>query len=377
MTTSPAPLPMGLFVGTYLPYSETFIFDQLRHQRRFFAHVMAYSSRYETRSRFPYDPVLSLSRSERMIYLTTGRARRFERALEMARVRLIHAHFGPNGAYAARFARRLDVPLVVTFHGHDVSGLLPENRLTPRYLRYRALAPALFDQASLLLCASAELADRLIQDVGAPAHKIQVHRLGVDLDAFQPIEHSRGPARLILIGRFVEKKGFAYALHAFARLHQVQPEATLRIVGDGPLGLQLQRLAHDLGVTESVTFCGVLSAARVRDELRRANLLLAPSVEARNRDRESGVIVIKEANACGLPAVGTRHGGIPEIIDDGETGYLVPERDVDSLAERTIRLSTDADLRHAMGLAARLKIEREYDTRTQNERLESLLASTL
>ena len=84
---------------------------------------------------------------------------------------------------------------------------------------------------------------------------------------------------------------------------------------------------------------------------------------AENGDRDSGLIVVKEASACGVVPIGTHHGGIPEIIDDGVTGYVVPERDVDALSERLGRLMADRALRAQMAAAGRAKMEREYDNR--------------
>jgi colanic acid/amylovoran biosynthesis glycosyltransferase len=95
-------------------------------------------------------------------------------------------------------------------------------------------------------------------------------------------------------------------------------------------------------------------------------------VVARGGNRESGLIVVKEASACGAVPVGTLHGGIPESIDDGSSGFLVPERDVEAMAERLARLIDDPTLRARMAEAARLKVEREYDNRERARTLEDI-----
>jgi colanic acid/amylovoran biosynthesis glycosyltransferase len=143
----------------------------------------------------------------------------------------------------------------------------------------------------------------------------------------------------------------------------------LTIVGNGPLAGLLRELVAELGLTSRVEFTGALAPAELRARLGNADILLAPSVVAANGDRESGVIVVKEACACGVVPVGTRHGGIPEIIDDEVTGYLVPERDVDALADRLSRLASDRDLRRRMATAGRAKMEREYDNRQRVQAL--------
>jgi len=235
----------------------------------------------------------------------------------------------------------------------------------------------MLDRAALHLCASQELADLLVRDLRVDPARIRVHRLGVDLSRFVPTVREDGPVRALMVGRFVEKKGFGYALRAFARVHREYPEATARIIGDGPLGPDLRRLVRDLGVDAAVTFLGSVDSDGVLAEMHRATVLLAPSVVARNLDRESGVIVIKEAAACGLPTVGTWHGGIPEIIEDERTGYLVPERDVDLLAARLRDLAAAPALGRELCAEARLKMEREYDTVVQNRCLEDHLLSAL
>jgi glycosyltransferase involved in cell wall biosynthesis len=377
MTEAHPPVPIGMFVGTYLPFSETFIYDQLQRQERVRALVCAYEADPRASARFPYPHLAVLGPAARYVYQVLGVAPELDVRLRNHGARLIHAHFGTNGALALPFAERLGVPLVVTFHGHDVSGLLPRNRFTFRYGRYQAFARPMLDRAALLLCASQELADILVRDLHADPARIRVHRLGVDLTRFTPVVRETGPLRALMVGRFVEKKGFGYALRAFALVHRELPAATARIIGDGPLGADLRRLVRDLGLAEAVTFLGSVDSDGVLAEMRRATVLLAPSVVARNLDRESGVIVIKEAAACGLPTLGTWHGGIPEIIDDGRTGYLVPERDVELLAARLRDLASDPALGRELGAAARRKMEREYDTVQQNRRFEEHLLSVI
>ena len=108
-------------------------------------------------------------------------------------------------------------------------------------------------------------------------------------------------------------------------------------------------------------------------ELGTCHVLLAPSVvEAATGNRESGLIVVKEASAAGAVPIGTRHGGIPEIIDDGVTGFLVPERDVDAMADRLLRVMQDPAKCQTMGAAAREKMLREYDNRVRVAALEAL-----
>src|SRR5690606_16914192 len=204
------------------------------------------------------------------------------------------------------------------------------------------LAPALFDCAHLLLCASSELRDVLLK-LGAPADKLRVHRIGIDLSRFSPPksdEKALDPL-VLMVGRLVEKKGMSDGLQAFARVREHHPRARLRIIGSGPLRRALTTQAARLGLAEAVEFIGARSHAEVGAAMRAAHVLLTPSVTTQSGDRESGVIVIKEAAASELPTVGTWHGGIPEIVESVSPGFLVPEHAVDELREALGRMVSD------------------------------------
>jgi colanic acid/amylovoran biosynthesis glycosyltransferase len=357
-------------VGSWLPYSQTFIYDQLRLQRRTRAWVIA-GARTPHADGFPYSPITHLGFAERFGFRYVGVAPSIDDTLKRSGARVILAHFGLNGAFALPFAERARLPLVVMFHGHDVGGLLACNRWALRYFRYQRLAPILFDYASLLLCASEEL-QQALAELGAPSHKLRLHHLGIDLERFPaPDRDERSAAPTVLmVGRLVEKKGMLYGLRAFHRVRARFADARLQIVGDGPLRVALEREAQKLGIGDAVQFSGSLPHARVLAAMRRASVMLTPSITTARGDRESGVIVLKEAAATGLPAVATRHGGIPEIVEHERTGLLVPERSVDELAQALVRLLDDPQKCLELGRAGREKMFSQYDNRKQVARLE-------
>ena len=121
-----------------------------------------------------------------------------------------------------------------------------------------------------------------------------------------------------------------------------------------------------------MSFLGSRSNEQVAELLARAQVLLAPSVVARDGNRESGLIVVKEASAAGVVPIGTRHGGIPDSIEDGETGFLVAEHDPLALGQRLARLLGDPALRARLARAGRAKMEREFDNRAIVAQLEDI-----
>ncbi len=368
-----APIPYSMAVGSWLPHSETFIYDQIVRAERYLPSVLA-RDLVPSRSAFPFERVTALSSPQLFAYYAFYRAPRFERALRESGARFIHAHFGTNGALIAPTAKRLGLPLVTTLHGIDIGVLL--GRVPPQYWFYKRSYRQMLEVSNLLLPASQELAERLV-DLGADPGKIQVHRLGVDLSTLQYVARPSRAARFLMIGRMVEKKGFEYGLRAFAQAKEKMTGSTITLVGDGPLLEPLKELSLDLGIGQQVEFTGSLPRYLVHQRLLESDVLLAPSVVAGNNDRDSGLIVLKEAGATGMASIGTYCGGLPEIIDDGTTGYLVPQRSVASMAEAMVTLANDESLRQRMGVEARQKMEREYDAVEQNRILERHFDSLL
>ena len=354
-----------MFREDFLPFSQTFVFEEIRLLARHHVDVFAWQRLNE--SLFPYEPVYVGG----LPFLLTGYSEAFHSKFQSQPYELIHAHFGTSGMYALPYASRYGLPLVVTFHGVDVTVLSSWARFLPHRWPYAWLAPRLFQRMTLGLCVSQEIRDRL-RALGAPADRLLIHRLGIDLNQFTM--GPRDPARVevAMVGRLVEKKGFEYGLQAFTRVAKANVNTSLTIIGDGPRRRSLEQLTAALGVSDRVTFTGVLSGREVSERLRRSDVLLAPSVTGRDGNREGSPMTVKEGSASEVVPVSTYHAGIPEIVEDGTTGFLVNERDVDALADRLERLVRDKDLRARMGRAARAKMEREFDNRKQVDELEHL-----
>jgi colanic acid/amylovoran biosynthesis glycosyltransferase len=276
---------------------------------------------------------------------------------------VIHAHFGPNGVLgmALRELGIIEGRLSTVFHGFDMTEVL---RLFGR--RHYA---RLFARGDLFLPISERWRERLI-GLGAPAERTRVHRMGIDVEGFRPPGErpGRGPLRLLSVSRLVEKKGFEHAIAAVARLPRAI-DLRYRIVGSGPLEPRLRRLAVRLGVADRVELAGALDHQDVREAMREADLFLAPSVTARNGDQEGIPVTIMEAMAMELPLVSTWHSGIPELVEDGVSGFLVPEHDRDALANRIERLLGDRELRLGFGRAGRERVGRDYDIARLNDSL--------
>jgi colanic acid/amylovoran biosynthesis glycosyltransferase len=278
----------------------------------------------------------------------------FRQVTQSHTVKLLHAHFGPMGVLALPLCSEL--PLVITFYGKDMS-VFPQK---PSWLRsYRSL----FQEGDLFLVEGSHMKQELAE-LGCPPRKIQIQRIGVDLRklSYRPAPPIHDNVRILMCGRFVEKKGFEYGIRAFSRVVNEFPNVQLRIVGDGPLRPGVERLIRDLHVADRVVLLGYLDYDSYAREAERAHLFMAPSVTAANGDSEGGApTVILEMEARGLPVLSTRHADIPEVVMDGVSGYLVPERDAVALATKLSWLLAHPERWNEMGKAGRSHIEDQHD----------------
>ena len=269
---------------------------------------------------------------------------------------IIHSQFGPFGLYALRLLEvgAIEGVLVTSFRGYDATQNL---RADPR--RYAEL----FRMGQLFLPVSDSLARKLVE-AGCDPSKIRVLHSGIECAKFKYSEPRRSegqPTRIVTIGRLVEKKGVTYALKAVAQVIASGRAVVYDIVGDGPLRIEIERLIEQFGVGTQVRLHDWMSHREIVAMMEASHILLAPSVTAEDGDEEGIPNVVKEAMAVGLPVVSTKHAGIPELVVDGESGFLVPERSVDDLAERITYLCDHPEIWPQLSRAARRRVEAEFD----------------
>jgi colanic acid/amylovoran biosynthesis glycosyltransferase len=365
------PSPIGWLRHNFLPSSETFIYTALRSLSEAHVDVKVLAISRMSRAKFPDANVLALAdsplgRLEAALYWSTGRSPRQDRWARS--VRLIHAHMGYTGVHALGAARRHNLPLVTSFYGHDVSLGGSRDRFLPAYWPYAACREQLFRRGDRFLVLSNHMGAALTQQ-GCPPEKLRVVRLGVDLTRFagpRPPRAANAPLTVLMVGREVEKKGFDDGLRACAAARAAGVDLRVILLGTGDSGqANLRRLAASLELP--------VHWPDPRSEVPRAmadaDVLLVPSRTAASGDQEGTPTVICEGSAAGLPIVATRHAGIPEQVEHGRTGLLVPERDCAGLAAALVTLAADPELRRAMGEAGRLKMHAEYSRDTHRDAL--------
>ncbi|MEL6798972.1 MAG: glycosyltransferase [Pseudomonadota bacterium] len=278
---------------------------------------------------------------------------------------VVVAHFGYQGARIARaqsgWAAR--PPLITIYHGRDVSVEYKRNGMA----KYRQL----FAEGDLHLPVNRCFGELLVK-AGAPADRVETLHLGVPVERYRFAPKPIGtPLRLVSVCRLVEKKGLDVAIEALAMLRARRPEVEWRyeIGGDGPMGAALRAQVAERGLGDRVRFLGALSHEATLERIAAADVLLAPSVTAKDGDQEGIPVTLMEAMALGTVVCATRHSGIPELLEDGASGVLSKEGDAIGLFKNIAAVSHGKNLASNLVDAARLTIELHFDSWLQTKAL--------
>ncbi|MBL8014467.1 MAG: glycosyltransferase [Candidatus Omnitrophica bacterium] len=278
------------------------------------------------------------------------------------RVKLIHAHFGPQGYFAVNWFEKKRIPVITNFYGFDVSEL-PNDPLWQR--RFKIL----FELGRLFLVEGKFMKEKLFQ-IGCPKEKIQIQRIAIPLDklTFRPRlpKSSQEKTVFIFCGRFVEKKGLAYIIDALAEIKESRSDFEFRVIGDGPLKEEIQQQVKERNLLKHVLFLGFLTYEKYIEELSKADIFIHPSVTSRTGDTEGGApTVILEAQAMGLPVVATYHADIPNIVSPQQSALLSKERDIQGLTANILKILNNQDQWAQMGKAGRAFVEEFHDIKKE------------
>ena len=275
-----------------------------------------------------------------------------------------HAHFASRAAHVAMLGSRLaGVPFSFTAHAKDIYHEEVDQELLRVKLRHADLVVTVseFNRRTLL---------RIGSEIPGVEEKVRRLYNGVDLDLFRPRPGGLGaPGRILAVGRFVEKKGFPTLIEACGVLRQRGVPFTCDLIGSGNQQSLLEDLIASRGLGDRVTVRGALPLEQVASEMRGASLVVLPCVVAADGNMDALPTVLLEAMASGIPAVSTALSGIPEIVVDGETGYLVNPGDGAALAGAMEKILRDPEAGARLGRAGRRRAEELFDLRANVARL--------
>ncbi len=278
----------------------------------------------------------------------------------------VHAHFANHPAAAAYIVHRLaDIPYSFTAHGADLQ--VDQHMLREKVEEAAFVVSISHYNRELILGHCEDAADE----------NVLVVRCGVDTRVFEPREARQGgdaPFTILCIGTMYEVKGHTYLVEACRLLRERGVPFQCQFVGDGPFRESITAQIEEAGLGGQVHLLGQKTRAEVAELLRRADVLAMPSIPTDSGRREGIPVVLMEAMASGLPVVASGISGIPELVEDGSSGLLVPPRDPAALADALQRLSEDPALRERLGEQARSRVLDEFDQRTNAARLADLFS---
>ena len=287
--------------------------------------------------------------------------------LDRENAQVLHIFFGHIAVHLLPLIRAWSKPSVVSFHGADV--LVDMEKPA-----YRKATKQMIDAVTRVFVRSASL-QRAVVELGCDESKIDIVRTGIPLDEFSFRERgfpANGEWRFLQASRLVQKKGLATTLHAFTHFLNEYPRATLTIAGEGPMREELQELTRKLKIDDRVSLPGFVAAEKLREIYYASHIFLHPSETGSDGNQEGIPNAMLEAMATGLPVFATDHGGIPEAIENGVSGILVPERDYEALSRALLKAAQDRDLLARLARNGANAVAQKFDQQKQILRLEEI-----
>ena len=335
-------------------YSETFI---QAHKNYFDANVFYY---YDRMTQLEKEGEISLSKWRRGIrllklYLGIKQPQAWEIAMinsfKKHRIDKVYAEYGTTGVEIMPVCKKMNIPLIVNFHGFDASIHSVLENFEKQYKE-------LFDYAEHIVVVSKLMQKKLIS-WGANPPKITYTPCAPN-DSFLELNPAFSENAFIAVGRFVDKKAPYYTILAFQKVLSKYPDAKLYLCGDGLLYDVCVNLVNYLKISNNVLFLGSISAKELKAIYERVSGFVQHSVTAQNGDMEGTPVAVLEACAAGLPVISTKHAGIPDVVQHEKTGLLVEEHDVEQMAEYMMCLLENKDYAKSLGAAGRELVKANF-----------------
>lgn len=287
--------------------------------------------------------------------------RQWAQALDAQQADVIHAHFGKGGYYCTPISKKLDLPMVTTFHGSDIT----QKDKFSYSSKHRNIT---FVQSTKIIAVSQFIKSKLIAR-GCPESKIIQHYIGIDNQFFVPAKQKFAQPTILFVGRLIEQKGCQYLLQAMRTINQQLPDAQLIIAGYGHYQEKLQALASDL---KNVTFVGAQNREQVKNLMAQAWVTCLPSIIMARGNEEGMPTVCVESQAVGTPIVAFDTGGVSEGVIDLKTGLLSEQKNVGQLAENLLTVLQSSSVREQMSHAGIAHVDQHFNIRRQCQKLEDI-----
>ncbi|WP_273566611.1 glycosyltransferase [Maribacter halichondriae] len=340
--------------------TETFIVNQINAIDAFDHSVFTiqYLGSLEANAKI-YAPLKMLSFGTKV--LRKSHKKYFENEFHKIVPQLIHGHYLTDAAVFLPFTKNKNIPKICSAYGYDVS-VIPQ-KIGPFAKSYYK---RIFDEYDLILPMTEEMKKDLVE-LGCPENKLHIHYHGIDTKKFEmerDYELSNGVLNLLTIASLLPVKGHMSVLKALKKLVTDEPNIKIKyhLVGEGSHKQELTHFIESNGLSNLVHFYGPLKhGPEFNEKLKNADIFVHPSITTKQNDKEGIPGAVVEAMASGLPVISTWHGGIPSVISDGTTGFLVKEHDSHDIADKITMLQKDMGLRKRIGENAKKHARKNLD----------------
>ena len=287
-----------------------------------------------------------------------------KRYLQEHQIDVVLAEYGTAGSFIAPVCKSLDLPLLVHFHGFDASRKDILNTFKKGY-------QLMFSYATKIIVVSNAMKQALVGQ-GCPETKLLINTYGPHPD-YLNIKPNLESNYIISVGRHTYKKAPYLTILAFQKVLEQQPHLKLKMIGDGELFDVSKNLVKSLGLENSIILLGGLERKEIIKHLQSSFLFVQHSLVALNGDSEGTPVGIIEAMASGLPVVSTRHAGIPDVVIENETGFLVDENDINQMASYILKITDDRELAKCLGEKGKAKIQDHFTMEKHLETINNLI----
>jgi colanic acid/amylovoran biosynthesis glycosyltransferase len=376
--TEPGPV-VAFYCATFLKPEMLHIYRQITGLRRVAPIVIA--QKRENADKFPFEKIDIVPKPathflrrfwfrqvcNKPWQISEHELREITAVLNREQAQLLQIFFGHIAVHLLPLIRAWQKPRIVSFHGADV--LVDMDKRA-----YRKATREMLDLATRVFVRSASL-KRAVIELGCNENKIDIVRTGIPLQEFPFRERDfpeNGEWHFLQASRLVQKKGIATTLHAFTAFLQHYPRATLTIAGEGPMLAELKELTRKLKIADRVMLPGFVTPEKLLEIYYASHIFLHPSETGSDGNQEGIPNSMLEAMVTGLPVFATEHGGIPEAIENGVSGILVPERDHEALSDALLKAAQDRHLLARLARNGADVVAKKFDQQNQIRRLEEI-----
>jgi colanic acid/amylovoran biosynthesis glycosyltransferase len=363
------PIPCAHYLSKYLPLTENWIYRTVINHKDFKPIVLC--RKKANLQLFPISNLYSLGDFGKVrqyieiaFFKITGYFYFFKKVCSINGVQILHVHFGYHGVKMTGLKKELNVPMLCSFYGDDAFAYPHVGNNMKAYQH-------LFKKADKILVLGAYMKAELIK-LGCPSEKINIHHLGIDVDKIRFSQRKitrEKPIRFLIASSFVPKKGIDLAIKALSGFKD-RYQFSLDIIGDGPLKELILNEIKISGIQDRVKLHGYKPYDYFIALAYECDIFIQPSRTTEQNNKEGTPMAIVDAMATGMAVISTRHSDIPEIVRDGESGYLAEENDLASLSQSIMKVFQSPERIESFSLKGRQWVEKEFDAKKQTLKLE-------